>query len=73
MRTPLNLQEAWTVRRAARGDARAFEQLYRAHVGRVYAICLRLVADHGRAEELAQEAFVRAWEKLSTYRGAAAF
>lgn len=73
MRALLNLQESLAVRRAVRGDGHAFEQLYRAHVGRVYAICLRLVADQVRAEELTQEAFVRAWEKLATYRGAAAF
>jgi len=73
VRALLNLQESLAVQRAVHGDERAFERLYRAHVGRVYAICLRLVADQHRAEELTQEAFVRAWEKLATYRGVAAF
>lgn len=67
------LEDALLVKKAARGDHHAFERLYRNHIGRVYAICLRLVADENRAEELAQEAFVRAWEKLATFRGAAAF
>jgi len=50
------------VRRAAAGDARAFEQLYKENLGRVYALCLRMTRDRTRAEELTQEAFVRAWE-----------
>jgi RNA polymerase sigma-70 factor (ECF subfamily) len=61
------------IRRAQAGDTRAFERLYRANAGRVYALCLRLAGDRGRAEELAQDAFVRAWEKLGTFRGDAAF
>jgi RNA polymerase sigma-70 factor (ECF subfamily) len=62
-----------TVARARSGDTGAFEQLYRRHVGRVYAICLRMTADPARAEEHTQEAFIRAWEKLDTYRGESGF
>lgn len=61
------------VDRAQAGDQAAFEQLYRDHVGRVYALCLRMTADTGRAEELTQDVFLRAWTKLSTFRGDAAF
>jgi RNA polymerase sigma-70 factor (ECF subfamily) len=61
------------VRAAQGGDARAFEQIYRQHVGRVYALCLRMVADPQHAEVLTQDAFVRAWEKLGTYRGQGSF
>ena len=61
------------VRSAQAGDAAAFEQLYREHVGRVYAVCLRMTADPGRAEELSQDVFLRAWDKLSTFRGDAKF
>jgi RNA polymerase sigma-70 factor (ECF subfamily) len=62
------------VRRAAAGDTRAFEALYRDHVGRIYGTILRLVAmDRARAEELTQEAFVRAWQKLSSFRHESAF
>ena len=62
-----------TVRRAQAGDSEAFAGLYRTHVGRVYALCLRLEADAGRAEELTQDVFVRAWERLASYRGESAF
>jgi RNA polymerase sigma factor (sigma-70 family) len=48
-----------------------FERLYDEMSGRVYGLCLRLTGDPALAEELAQEAFVRAWEKLGTFRGEA--
>jgi RNA polymerase sigma-70 factor (ECF subfamily) len=56
------------VRRAQEGDRAAFEALYRQQVGRVYALCRRMAGDPQRAEELTQEAFIRAWERLETYR-----
>ena len=65
--------EADLVRRARRGDVEAFERLYRDHVGRIYAVSLRMVADAALAEELTQEAFVRAWRKLGSFRGTSAF
>ena len=49
-----------------------FGGFYRAHVGRVYALCLRLAGDATRATELTQDVFVRAWEKRDTFRGASA-
>jgi len=55
------------------GDETAFRSLYELSVGRVYALCLRLAADPGLAEELTQDVFVRAWEKLRTFRGESAF
>jgi RNA polymerase sigma-70 factor (ECF subfamily) len=61
------------VAQAASGDSRAFEMLYRLHLGRVYALCLRLTRREDRAEELTQAAFIRAWEKLASFRGESAF
>lgn len=58
---------------AAAGDRRAFERLYRVHVNRVFSVCARMVADRQQAEELTQDIFVRAWEKLSLFRGESAF
>jgi len=58
---------------AAAGDRRAFERLYRTHGQRVFALCLRMTADRGIAEELVQDVFVRAWQKLDGFRGDAAF
>ena len=57
---------------AASGDGRAFERLYRAQVARIHSLARRMVdADH--ADDLTQDVFVRAWEKLPTFRGEAAF
>ena len=61
------------VARAAAGDRRAFERLYREHVDRVYSLCLRMCGDRGAAEELVQDVFVRAWEKLTLFRGESSF
>lgn len=61
------------VQRAQRGDEEAFGALYRAHVGRIHALCLRLSGDAGAAGELTQDVFVRAWEALPSFRGESAF
>ncbi len=58
---------------ATAGDRRAFERLYRSHGQRVFALCLRMTADRVIAEELVQDVFVRAWQKLGSFRGDAAF
>ncbi|WP_374555000.1 RNA polymerase sigma factor [Thermomonas sp.] len=57
------------VRRAARSDVQAFEQLYHRHHRRVHGVITRLVGHAGaRAEDLTQEAFVRAWQALPGFR-----
>lgn len=65
-------QERDLVGRAQDGDLAAFEALYHAYAGRVFALCLRLTGDRGEASNLLQDAFVRAWERLSSFRGEAA-
>jgi RNA polymerase sigma-70 factor, ECF subfamily len=67
------IDQAVLVRRVQDGDADAFEHLYRHNVDRVYAVCLRMVADVSLAEELTQDVFVRAWEAIGTFRGESAF
>jgi RNA polymerase sigma-70 factor (ECF subfamily) len=67
-----NDTDAVEVALAASGDAHAFERLYRTHVGRVYALVRRMLSDDD-ADEVTQDIFVRAWQKLGTYRGEAAF
>jgi RNA polymerase sigma-70 factor (ECF subfamily) len=62
------------IRRAQSGDVDAFELLYREHAGRIYALCLRLKAgDSSEATELMQDVFIKAWRRLSTFRGECAF
>lgn len=57
---------------AASGDVHAFERLYRTHVARVHSLARRMLGADD-ADEATQDAFVRAWEKLGTFRGEAAF
>jgi RNA polymerase sigma-70 factor (ECF subfamily) len=62
-------EDAALLRRAAAADLLAFEQLYRRHHARVHGVIVRLVGHAGtRAEDLTQEAFVRAWQALPTFR-----
>ena len=61
--------DATLARSAAAGDACAFESIYRRHAGRVPGVIVRLVGAQGvRAEDLTQEAFVRAWQALPKFR-----
>ncbi|HEV8446181.1 MAG TPA: sigma-70 family RNA polymerase sigma factor [Gemmatimonadaceae bacterium] len=57
------------VRRAQSGDVAAFETLYRAHAPAIYLLCHRMTRDEREARELTQDAFVRAWERLPSFRG----
>ena len=70
---PADIDQA-LARSAAAGDSSAFEALYRRHAGRVHGVVARLVGyDRARAEDLTQEAFVRAWQALPAYRFESAF
>jgi RNA polymerase sigma-70 factor (ECF subfamily) len=71
--TPPTNQGDSDVAQAASGDRVAFERLYRQHVNRVFSLCARMVSDRSRAEELTQDVFVRAWEKLYLFRGESSF
>lgn len=67
------LAETDAIRLAQRGDAGAFERLYRLHSRRVYSLCLRMVGNPAAAEDLAQEAFLQLFRKIQTFRGESAF
>jgi len=58
---------------AQAGDVNAFESLYREHVGKVFGLCLRMLHNAPDAEEMTQEVFVLAWQKLGSFRGDSAF
>jgi RNA polymerase sigma-70 factor (ECF subfamily) len=68
-----NLTEAEIIARAQNGDEAMFEQLYRRHSRRVYAVCVRMVKDPVEAEDLTQEAFMLLFRKIHTFRGESAF
>lgn len=74
--TPTPVHADWSdpdVASAASGDRDAFERLYRRNVNRVYSLCVRMCGDREKAEELTQDVFVRAWEKLALFKGESLF
>jgi RNA polymerase sigma-70 factor (ECF subfamily) len=71
---PTGANDTDDVRAAAAGDRKAFQRLYHLHVGRVHGAVYRLAGyDRARAEDLTQDAFIRAWQKLPGFRHESAF
>jgi RNA polymerase sigma factor (sigma-70 family) len=60
------------VKRAARGDVRAHEILYRAFATPVYSLCLRFTRVPAHAEDLVQETFIEVMRSIRQFRGEAA-
>ena len=60
------------VDRCRRGELGAFEELYRAHAGRLYSLAVRMLGNQADAEDLLQEIFLSAHRKLESFRGDAA-
>jgi len=70
----MNAQDDMTdVERVLGGDVRAFEGIVRRWQGPLVNMAWRYCRDRGRAEELAQEAFLRAWRGLKTWRRESSF
>ncbi len=59
--------ESFLLARARQGDASAFEEVVRRYQRRVYGVALRIVRTHDVADDVAQEAFVRAWRSLDRF------
>jgi len=59
--------------RSAAGDMESFEELYRRHFRRVYALCLRMLGNPTEAEDLTQETFIQLYNKIGSFRGDSQF
>jgi RNA polymerase sigma-70 factor (ECF subfamily) len=59
------------VKRAARGDAKAHEIIYRAYSSPVYSVCLRFTRVPAQAEDLLQETFIEVIRSIAKFRGEA--
>src|SRR3954454_8333746 len=64
--------ELQLVERCRRGELGAFEELYRAHSGRLFSLAVRMLGNPADAEDLLQEIFLSAHRKLESFRGEAA-
>lgn len=67
------MTEQELVVRAQRGDQEAFAQLVQANQNKIYALSYRMTANQEDAQDLAQEAFLRAWRTLPSFQGESSF
>ncbi len=67
------MDEGQLIARVRKGDAAAERRLYDAHVDRIYRLAYRLTGDDDLAQDLTQETFIRAFDRMGQFRGDAAF
>lgn len=68
-----HLEDLQLIRRAVSGERYAEAELFRAHFRRVYRVIFRMTGDAALTDDLTQDAFIRAFERLSTFRGDSSF
>ncbi|HEX4340053.1 MAG TPA: RNA polymerase sigma factor [Polyangiaceae bacterium] len=73
LRLPAEAPDEQLVTRAREGDERAASELYRRHVGYVFGLSARMLGHRAEAEDIAQEVFAIALERLRTLNDASAF
>ena len=61
------------VARSQKGDIDAFEELVCLYERKIYTVAYRIMGNHEDANDLAQEAFLRAFQSIGNFRGEAAF
>ena len=70
---PVPVEEMDLVRRARRGDLGAYDELVRRYQERIYATVYHMTANHEDANDLAQEAFIKAFQALRSFKGGSSF
>nr|BFD61948.1 RNA polymerase sigma factor RpoE [Bdellovibrio sp. HM001]BFD65785.1 RNA polymerase sigma factor RpoE [Bdellovibrio sp. HAGR004] len=73
MERDLNVTDLELVEKVKSGDRRSFSELVKRHQRSVLRLSLRFVKDMDTAEDVTQEAFIKAYEKLNTFEGRASF
>jgi RNA polymerase sigma-70 factor (ECF subfamily) len=69
--TPID--ESALVRRARHGDLGAYDELVRRYQERIYATVYHMTANHEDANDLAQEAFIKGFQALKSFKGGSSF
>src|ERR1022692_4332226 len=70
---PVPVEEMDLVKRALKGDLTAYDDLVRRYQERVYATVYHMTANHEDANDLAQEAFIKAFQALRSFKGGSSF
>ncbi|HSA11181.1 MAG TPA: sigma-70 family RNA polymerase sigma factor [Candidatus Paceibacterota bacterium] len=71
--TPAPVEDMDLVKRARRGDLGAYDELVRRYQERIYATIYHMTANHEDANDLAQEAFIKAFQALRSFKGGSSF
>ena len=71
--TPAGMLEGDLVRRAQRGDLEAYDELVKRYQQRIYATIYHMTSNHEDANDLAQDAFIKAYSALKSFRGGSTF
>ncbi len=66
-------EEDQIVRRAQKGDLGAYDELVRRYQERIYATIYHMTSNHEDANDLAQEAFIKAYQALKSFKGGSSF
>jgi len=71
--TPVPVEEAELVNRARKGDLEAYDQLVQRYQERIYATVYHMTSNHEDANDLAQEAFIKGFQALKSFKGGSSF
>jgi RNA polymerase sigma factor RpoE len=72
-RAPKPTDEQDLVKRACKGELTAYDELVRRYQERIYATVYHMTSNHEDANDLAQEAFIKAYQALKTFKGGSSF
>jgi RNA polymerase sigma factor RpoE len=70
---PVPVEETDLVKRAKKGDLAAYDDLVRRYQERIYATIYHMTSNHEDANDLAQEAFIKAFQALRSFKGGSSF
>ena len=65
--------ETWLIQRCQQGEREAFDPLVLRYQGQAFAVALRMLGDYNEAKDVTQEAFVRAYQAIGSFRSEAKF